>query len=51
MAISGPAVGRMYRLHDHLIVGRSTEADIVLVDEGVSRLHARIWSGGATMFI
>lgn len=43
VVMSGRAVGRMYRLRaEGLVLGRSSSADVVLDDEGVSRHHAKI---------
>ena len=43
IVLSGRAVGQMFKLApgEH-VLGRSTEADIRLDDEGVSRLHAKM---------
>ncbi len=43
IVLSGRAVGKMYKLApgDH-VLGRSTDAEIRLDDEGVSRLHAKM---------
>src|SRR5689334_9491510 len=43
LVIAGPAMGRIFRLEkDVTVVGRSGEADVVIVDDGISRRHARI---------
>ncbi len=43
IALSGRSVGKMYKLaHGEHTIGRSTDADIRLDDEGVSRLHAKM---------
>ena len=43
IVLSGRAVGKMYKLGpgEH-VVGRSTDADIRLDDEGISRSHAML---------
>lgn len=43
IVLSGRAVGQMFKLaQGEHVLGRSTEADIRLDDEGVSRLHAKM---------
>ena len=43
MAISGPAVGRMFLISDEsMTIGRSKDCNISLDDEGISRKHATI---------
>ncbi len=40
------AVGRLFRLNDQragLVIGRGTDAGILIEDQGVSRPHARVW--------
>jgi len=45
IVITGKAVGRMFKVQgDELLVGRSSEADVQLDDEGVSRRHASLES-------
>jgi DNA-binding CsgD family transcriptional regulator len=49
LEIAGPSPGAMHRLGDGAtVIGRGDDADIVLVDEGVSRKHAKLLrsSGG-----
>ena len=47
IVLSGRAVGKMYKLaHGEHTLGRSTDADIRLDDEGVSRLHAKMHRRG-----
>jgi two-component system cell cycle response regulator len=42
IVISGASVGKMFKLGDKAVIGRSPECDICLPDEGVSRQHARL---------
>ena len=43
LAIAGPALGRTFTLSDEpMTIGRSHDADIVVVDDGISRRHAVI---------
>lgn len=43
LVLSGRALGQLFKiLPGEMVLGRSTEADIRLDDEGVSRLHAKI---------
>jgi two-component system cell cycle response regulator len=43
LVLSGRALGQLFKLPPgEVVLGRSTEADIRLDDEGVSRLHAKI---------
>ena len=43
LVLSGRALGQLFKIPPgEMVLGRSTEADIRLDDEGVSRLHAKI---------
>ena len=43
VVLSGSNVGEMYRLEkDQMIIGRGDKVDLRLVDEGISREHARL---------
>ena len=42
IAISGPAIGKMFKLGGPMVIGRSAECAIRLDDDGVSREHARV---------
>jgi two-component system, cell cycle response regulator len=43
IVLAGSNVGEMYKIAgDQLVLGRGRDCDIQIVDEGVSRLHARI---------
>ena len=42
IVISGPQVGKMFRLAQKITIGRSADCDVYLDDEGISRNHARV---------
>ena len=42
VCVLGPGAGRRYRVDGSVIIGRSEDTDIRLVDEGISRQHAMI---------
>jgi DNA-binding CsgD family transcriptional regulator/predicted regulator of Ras-like GTPase activity (Roadblock/LC7/MglB family) len=43
LELAGPSPGTMHRLRDDAtVIGRGDDADITLVDEGVSRKHAKL---------
>jgi len=42
IVISGPQVGKMFRLAKNITIGRSVDCDVHLDDEGISRQHARV---------
>jgi two-component system, cell cycle response regulator len=43
LVVSGPmSAGKMFTLKGEMIIGRTTQAEIYLDDEGVSRKHARV---------
>ena len=47
LVIDGPALGRQFRLAPGtFVIGRSRDADIAIVDEGISRRHALIQRKG-----
>ena len=52
IVISGPHVGRMFKVGDHeLVMGRSPKVDLQLNDVGVSRQHARIRTEAESVFV
>ncbi|HUS63398.1 MAG TPA: GGDEF domain-containing protein [Kofleriaceae bacterium] len=52
IVLSGQNVGEMYKLSgEHVTMGRGGSADIRLVDEGISRFHARIRAEGGHMVV
>lgn len=52
IVISGPHVGRMYRIDDEQVVlGRSPDTDLQLNDVGVSRNHARLERSDEFVFV
>ena len=52
IVLSGQNVGEMYKLSgEQVTMGRGGSADIRLVDEGISRFHARIRSDGSNMVV
>ena len=48
LVIAGTSAGKMFRVHDlnPMIIGRSKECDICLVEDGISRQHARVERDG-----
>jgi diguanylate cyclase (GGDEF)-like protein len=47
VVLSGPAIGRNYALDsDKILIGRSGDVNILIPDEGVSRVHAEIQRDG-----
>lgn len=57
ITINGRAVGKQHKLEKNTDLGRSPDADVLIEDEGVSRLHAKIektsegyvlWDNGST---
>jgi diguanylate cyclase (GGDEF)-like protein len=43
VALTGPAVGELFRLHDGAsVIGRGKDAEVRVRDEGISRAHARV---------
>src|SRR5262245_22414129 len=52
LAIAGPALGRSFALTDRpMTIGRSHQADIVVVDDGISRRYAVIRREGDDYFV
>ena len=52
IVLSGQNVGEMYKLSgEQVTMGRGGSADIRLVDEGISRFHARIRAEGGHMVV
>jgi predicted component of type VI protein secretion system len=49
--VEGPSAGRQIALGAPLVVGRGQEAEVVLDDPRVSRLHARITPHGGTAIV
>ena len=47
IVLAGTSVGEMYKISkEHTIIGRGTQADIHVVDDGISRRHAEIVHNG-----
>src|SRR5437016_12103297 len=42
IVLAGNNVGEMYKVEDNMVIGRGQESAIRIVDEGISRRHARI---------
>jgi diguanylate cyclase (GGDEF)-like protein len=43
IVVSGTSVGKMFKLQGpEMVIGRSSDADIQLTDEGISRRHAKV---------
>lgn len=52
IVVKGRSVGRMYKISgDQTILGRATEADVLIEDEGVSRRHAFIERKGDGLYL
>jgi two-component system, cell cycle response regulator len=52
VVMAGSNVGEMYKLDkDQLVIGRGDKADVRLVDDGISRDHARVVKDGAEMVL
>ena len=52
IVISGPHVGRMYKIENNdVVLGRSPKTDLQLNDVGVSRKHARLKREGEDVFV
>jgi two-component system cell cycle response regulator len=52
VVMAGSNVGEMYKLDkDQLVIGRGDKADLRLLDDGISRDHARVVKDGAAMVL
>src|SRR5262249_22225960 len=52
VVMAGSNVGEMYKLDkDQLLIGRGDKADLRLLDDGISRDHARVVKDGAKMVL
>jgi len=52
VVMAGSNVGEMYKLEkDQLVIGRGDKADLRLLDDGISRDHARVVKDGAQMVL
>ncbi|HLK88895.1 MAG TPA: GGDEF domain-containing protein [Polyangia bacterium] len=52
VVLSGSNVGEMYRIEkDQVVVGRGDKVDLRLVDDGISREHARLTKDGGRMVL
>jgi len=52
VVMAGSNVGEMYKLDkDQLVIGRGDKADLRLLDDGISRDHARVVKDGAQMVL
>ena len=52
VVMAGSNVGEMYKLEkDQLVIGRGDKADLRLLDDGISRDHARVVKDGAEMVL
>ena len=49
--LNGPLKGNTYALDDQLLVGRSPEADIQIIDAGISRRHCTLIKNDDGQFI
>jgi len=52
VVMAGSNVGEMYKLDkEQLVIGRGDKADLRLLDDGISRDHARVVKDGAEMML
>ncbi len=51
IVIAGSNVGEMHKIGTEVTLGRSADADIRLIDDGVSRLHCRIVRYGEKLLV
>jgi len=52
IVLAGSAVGEMYKItKDETTIGRGSQADIQVIDEGISRRHASIRLSGETVVV
>jgi diguanylate cyclase (GGDEF)-like protein len=52
IVLTGPDVGKMYRLEDlELTLGRAADVEVRINDVGISRRHARVLRDGQAVFI
>jgi two-component system, cell cycle response regulator len=52
IVVAGAGVGEMYRLErDEAIVGRGEKAQFRIVDDGISRMHARLVRSDDTLYV
>lgn len=50
--LTGPEKGAVFKMEgDNVTIGRSAEADITIVDHGLSRVHARLVRKGQTFYL
>ena len=49
--LSGPGVGQRVRLGDECVIGRSADADLVVVSNAVSRRHAEVFALEGSFFV
>jgi diguanylate cyclase (GGDEF)-like protein len=52
IVLAGTSVGEMYKIvNEHTVIGRGQQADIQVIDEGISRRHAEIVHEGQHILI
>jgi two-component system, cell cycle response regulator len=52
IVISGPHVGKMFKVErEETMLGRSSKADVFVQDVGISRMHARLFLRGPSVYI
>jgi diguanylate cyclase (GGDEF)-like protein len=52
IVLAGSNVGEMYKIHEgETIIGRGTQAEIKVIDEGISRTHARIVHDAGDLYV
>ncbi len=51
IVIAGENVGEMYRVSDQVIIGRAQNAEVRVLDDGVSRKHAMVAVKGGDVFV
>ena len=52
VVLAGASVGEMYKIdHDKTVIGRGQRAEVRLLDDGISREHARVMVEGNRIFL
>ena len=52
VVLAGASVGEMYKIdHDRTVIGRGQKAEVRLLDDGISREHARVVVEGNKIFL
>jgi len=51
MVLAGAHTGHMQKVDKEVTVGRSQKADLRVIDDGASRLHARVFTAGGVTYV